>query len=176
MFLRTLIVISSLYSTIAYTESPSRTDRKEEINRSLNLIGASFGPAKFLKNGKEIGYHIQTRSDFDIIDQGSALIALNGFFDENKNLLLDFSIGARYFFLSNNLSPFVGGDLGLGLIFKEDFDPKFGFTLGAQTGIQFFRNSDVHIEIALNYKGHTKYNPNLISLTVGISSSSINIF
>jgi hypothetical protein len=177
MFLRGLAVIFlGLCGTLYAEDIPAgRYDRSKEVSKSLHLLNFSFGPAKFLREQGDIAYFLKISDEFDITDKASALITWNFVFDEGSNAFIDLSLGGRYFFGSEDMSAFAGGNLGLGTV-HTDLQDHFGFTFGGEVGLQFFRKSDVHFDISLNYKGHFKYNPNILGVTVGISFPVRSIF
>ena len=177
MFLRGLVFIFFMFCGTVYAEEipVGRYDRSKEVNKSLHLVNASFGPANFLRDQGDIAYFLKISDEFDITDKASALITLNFVIDESTNGFIDLSLGGRHFFGSEDMSAFAGGNLGLGTVHTDSQD-HFGFTFGCEVGLQFFRKSDVHFNFALNYKGHFKSNPNILGLIVGISFPFTSMF
>ena len=171
--LRFLIIIYLSFSCIIYANSEEvvhKDNRLDKINKTLSLVNISFGPAKF--ETENPAYYLQIRNDFDINDNASALMSWDFVLDEKYNSFSDVSIGGRFFPISDKAAPFLGANLGLGALRLSNIN-KFGFTFGVQAGVQFFRDSDLHLEIAINYKRHLKYDSNIFGFVVGLSAPFI---
>ena len=86
MFLIRVIFILLGFCGTLYAENipAGRYDRSKEVNKSLHLVNASFGPANFFREQGDIAYFLKLSDEFDIADKASALIAWNIVFDESS--------------------------------------------------------------------------------------------
>mgnify|MGYP001592481794 CR=1 FL=1 len=147
--LLSLTISSPLYAGTL----PTSQDHEFESTDSSARWYFGFGPA-FLSGlnigGTGVGIEgarlwpvtsaeIRLALDFSI--KGSAYMAGAG-------------IGANYFVLKDDISPYIGGEFGFGLA-KADGDVGItgetngGFTFAFGVGVQFFRRSSVHLDLGL---------------------------
>jgi hypothetical protein len=73
--------------------------------------------------------------------------------DFNKAALMSANLGANFYPVAADVSPFVGADLGLGVITSEG-DADFGFVAGASIGAQLFRLSTTQMNLEAMTKFH----------------------
>ena len=88
--------------------------------------------------------------------------------DEDGNVFTDLSAGGRYFMGSDMVAGFAGANLGFGGVGAKQRRAWFDL-LVLRRECSFFRQS-IFISLAFNYKGHVKYNPNIIGFTLGVSA------
>jgi hypothetical protein len=81
--------------------------------------------------------------------------SLSGGNDESKTLFSAMGIGAQYFITARDIAPFVAAELGYGHTNTELEDGKEknsnGFVISGGIGYQFFRTSDVNLDLTAKY-------------------------
>ncbi len=73
--------------------------------------------------------------------------------DFNKAVLVTMNLGANFYPIAAEVTPFVGADMGLGVIASEG-DAGFGFVAGASVGAQLFRFSTTQLNLEVLTKFH----------------------
>lgn len=73
--------------------------------------------------------------------------------DFNKAALVSANLGANFYPVAADVSPFIGADLGLGVIAGEG-NVDFGFVAGAAIGAQLFRLSTTQLNVEALTKFH----------------------
>ncbi len=73
--------------------------------------------------------------------------------DFSKAALMSANLGANFYPVAADVSPFIGADLGLGVIASEG-DADFGFVAGASIGAQLFRLSTTQMNLEALTKFH----------------------
>ena len=119
------------------------------------LAEISFGPKWLLTLDPEVrdffsfrfSMHHEVRSDAELT------YGLTGSFDAkfSGGEILG-TLGANYFFLDHDITPYMGFDFGAGVMTvmqKEERIWPFGFTGSARVGARFFRGSAHQLDLAL---------------------------
>lgn len=134
-------------------QGPDSVSEGENIQRSRKFLG--FGPAVFANiNSPGVGYSLALGYSWD-----QTRVSIRGQIEGNVrgNALFPFvAVGAHYFFMGGDLSPYVGGDLGLGFVKVADADflsgeVRFGFVVTGEVGAQILRTSPVGLGIGLRF-------------------------
>ncbi len=134
-------------------ESSSEQDDQESPDLQKSRKFLAFGPSLFANvNAPGVGYSFAGGYSWD-----QARVSIRGLLEANVkgNSLVSFlGVGAHYFFLGRDLSPYLGGDLGAGFVKlgDEDFlsgETKFGFVLSGEVGFQILRTSPVGLGVGL---------------------------
>lgn len=133
----------------------SNTEKEDQespdLQRSRKFL--AFGPSLFANvNAPGVGYSFAGGYSWD-----QSRVSIRGLLEANVkgNSLVSFlGVGAHYFFLGRDLSPYVGGDLGAGFVKLGDVDflsgeAKFGFVLSGEVGFQILRTSPVGLGVGL---------------------------
>ena len=119
------------------------------------LAQISFGPKWLLTLDPEVrdyfsfrfSMHHEVRSDAELT------YGVTGSFDakfSGGEILA--TLGANYFFLDDDITPYIGFDFGAGvmtLLQKEERAWPFGFSGSARVGTRFFRSSPHQLDFAL---------------------------
>lgn len=155
---------------------PSDVHRLERRREAKRFSMAGFGPAGF---GNAAMDDKDDRMSYDVylgraweVTPRSAIKSIAGItsdFDDNH--LADFSLGANFYALPTDFSPYIGGDLGLGAG-RADNENVFGFTAGASLGALLFRTANAQ----MNLEGNAKVMlselqdefPTVYSATIGV--------
>jgi len=130
---------------------PSDTKRLQRRKEAKRFSMAGFGPAGF---GNTVMDDDDDRMSYDIylgraweVNPRAAIKSvaeLTTDFDDNH--LADLSLGANFYALPTDFSPYLGGDLGLG-VGRADNENAFGFTAGAGIGALLFRTSNAQLNV-----------------------------
>ena len=130
---------------------PSDTKRLQRRKEAKRFSMAGFGPAGF---GNEVMDDKDDRMSYDIylgraweVNPRAAIKSIAEVttdFDDNH--LADLSLGANFYALPTDFSPYLGGDLGLGMG-RANTENVFGFTAGAGIGAMLFRTSNAQMNI-----------------------------
>lgn len=157
-----------------YEEGQVRRGTERSDTRKLNYF--AFGPGTTGNlNTSGMGYHFSGGYGWDAVD---FLIRLKTDLTIKKGaIFLDGGIGAQYFPMAGDFSPFVGGEFGFGVarlnggnLFTDD--TIGGFVLGLNAGVQILRTSDINLEISARYAVMLKSNsigkPHTFGARVGI--------
>lgn len=130
---------------------PSDTKRLLRRKESKQFSMAGFGPAGF---GSEVMDDKDNRMSYDIymgraweVSPRAAIKSVAEVttdFDDNH--IADLSLGANFYALPTDFSPYLGGDLGLG-VGRADNENAFGFTAGAALGALLFRTSNAQLNV-----------------------------
>ena len=138
--------------------------REVDIERGASLSGSylSFGPALSVglfpqsdESPRPMGYSFSGGRAWDV---RGAMITLSGdLLIQGNALFVNSGLGARFFVSEQDTSPYLGGFFGLGLG-KSSAESLFsgrlagGFAAGLDGGFQFFRTSDIHVEVGLTWR------------------------
>ena len=133
---------------------PSDVKRLERRREAKRFGMAGFGPAGF---GSEVMDDADDRMSYDIyvgraweVTPRSAIKSIaevTSDFDDNH--LADLSLGANFYAMPTDFSPYIGGDLGLGAG-RAQSENVFGFTAGASLGALLFRTANTQMNIEGN--------------------------
>lgn len=130
---------------------PSDVKRLERRKEAKRFAMAGFGPAAF---GNSLMDDDDDRLSYDIylgraweVNPRAAIKSLVGVTsDLDDNHLADLSLGANFYALPTDFSPYIGGDLGLG-VGRADRENVFGFTAGASLGALLFRTANAQMNL-----------------------------
>ena len=124
-------------------------------NRASRGYFVGLGPMKLSGlNSSETGYYFTGGYAFNY---EKTLLKLNGeAMFRSGALVLTGGIGAAYFpkeLVYKELNPFIGANFGIGTSRIRPNETGIGewttgFVLGPEIGVQFFRNSDVMLEVS----------------------------
>lgn len=130
---------------------PSDVNRLERRKAAKRFGMAGFGPAGF---GNTVMNDADDRMAYDLylgraweVNPRAAIKSmaeLTTDFDDNH--VADLSLGANFYALPTDFSPYVSGDLGLG-VGRGQGDNAFGFTAGAGLGALLFRTSNAQLNV-----------------------------
>jgi hypothetical protein len=153
--------------TLRAEENPTEESDEppvDEMERGPSLAGnyISFGPALSAglfpatdESPRPMGYSFSGGHAWDV---RGAMITLGGdFLIQSNALFFDAGLGTRFFLSEKDISPFLGGFFGLGLA-KSQAESLItgttagGFAAGIDGGFQFFRTSDIHLEVGITWR------------------------
>lgn len=130
---------------------PSDVKRLERRKEAKRFSMAGFGPAGFGNNVMDddddrMSYDIYLGRAWEVNPRAAikSVAELTTDFDDNH--LADLSLGANFYALPTDFSPYLGGDLGLGMG-RADNENAFGFTAGAALGALLFRTSNAQLNV-----------------------------
>ncbi len=138
----------------------NQRNMNERVEARRQVI-VGFGPAYFSKMnaagtglGLQAGYVWNINDHFDLGLQTDFAIST----EESDALALSGKIVTNYFFLAEDISPFIGAGFGYGWASVHDTDVNLisddgasGFAMSAQAGVKFFRTSSVNLMVSGEY-------------------------
>jgi hypothetical protein len=130
---------------------PSDVKRLERRKEAKRFGMAGFGPATFgnsLMDDEDdrISYDIYLGRAWEVNPRAAIKSQLGVTSDFDDNHIADLSLGANFYALPTDFSPYVGGDLGLG-VGRADSENVFGFTAGASLGALLFRTANAQMNL-----------------------------
>lgn len=132
----------------------------------------SFGPGFGTNlNNSQVLYSLTGGYEWEVGSQGALITEIFATFGEGT-LLGDASLGGKFFFSDDDISPFVKGTFGAGVATVKEVETISGFSGKVSLGMTFFRTSTKHMEIAANYASIFKSSkvgtPGVFSLSLGL--------
>ncbi len=126
---------------------PVKRDDIRVRKESKRFSTAGFGPASMHNMADGLAYnffagHLWEVNPFAAI---KTLGEVTSNFD--NSLMVDMNLGANFYAMNTDISPYVGGGLGFGYGNGPDRDDAFGFNLGASIGALLFRTSSTQMNI-----------------------------
>lgn len=76
---------------------------------------------------------------------------VEGTFIDGSDRIVNGGLAAAYFFSRQDASPFVSADVGYGGAIRDKERSRDGFVFGALAGFQFFRTSEINLEVAYRF-------------------------
>lgn len=155
---------------------PSDTRRLERRREAKRFGLAGFGPAGYGGDAMDdkddrMSYDVYLGRAWEVSSRAAikSIAEVTSDFDDNH--LADLSLGANFYALPTDFSPYLGADLGLGAG-RADGENAFGFTAGASLGALLFRTASTQ----LNVEGNAEVMlseledefPTVYSATVGV--------
>lgn len=140
-----LLFISFLVGQGVYAEQVRNSSAK-------HLFHFGLGPVWFNNFGvTSAGYGLQGGRNFEV-EFGQAFLDVNAAIHEQGVGSLGGHIGLNYYKeLSETINFFGGAKGGLSYLHSKLHNNSFSFTMGLQSGIRFFPESDIHIDLSANY-------------------------
>jgi hypothetical protein len=129
----------------------SQKDKFKTRYEAKNSTVFGFGPG-FGTNLNTTGmlYALTFGYEWEVGANAAVLAQLGGVFGSSA-AYTDLNIGAKYYFLDTDISPFVKGGLGFGAAKGSDLDSAAGFGGIVGAGMTLFRTSSVHLDVSANY-------------------------
>lgn len=123
------------------------TTKMLKRKEALHLAAFGFGPAWFsnLDNGPQ-NYNLYGGYLFEPHPQAAIKALLNITSDFSTDFVALADLGANFYALTSDITPYVGGSLGLGFIHAEG-ENNAGFTGSGSAGLMLFRTSNVHLNL-----------------------------
>lgn len=130
---------------------PSDVKRLERRKHAKRFGMAGFGPANFSGGAMDdkddrMSYDIYLGRAWEVNSRAAIKSTAELVTDFNNNHIADLSLGANLYALPTDFSPYVTGDLGLG-VGRSSPDNAFGFTAGAGIGALLFRTSNAQLNV-----------------------------
>lgn len=134
-----------------------RADETEKISRrftSRQFKYLAIGPfyLDHAKNDK-LAHHLGLGYVWDSSIHASVKAVAEGViaFDDPKAAMVNFGLGANYFFMATPISPFIGADFGYGGFVSNSDELKSvsGFSFAAAAGVAFFRTAGTQLQLQL---------------------------
>ncbi len=108
----------------------------------------SLGPVFFSKlNTDGVGTHIGLEKSWEI-KYGSINYDIFNLEFRGSVQTVSTGFGMDYFFTQSDVSPYVGGKFGLGILNSPDHNLELGFLFGADAGIRLMRTSSIGIDLS----------------------------
>jgi hypothetical protein len=135
---------------------PADVNEMQLRRKAINFETVGFGPASLQNLGvDELSYNFYAGRLWEV-NQNAAIKAIGEVTtDFDKAVFASIGLGANLYPFNADISPYIGGDLGLG-IGRGFGDNAFGFDLGVALGALLFRTSNV--QMSLEGKVHTLLN------------------
>lgn len=130
---------------------PSDTKRLQRRREAKRFGMAGFGPAGFGSTVMDdrddrMSYDIYLGRAWEVSPRAAIKSIAEVTTDFDDNHIADLSLGANFYALPTDFSPYLGGDLGLG-VGRADNENAFGFTAGAALGALLFRTANAQMNI-----------------------------
>src|SRR5690606_35950962 len=126
---------------------PGETKTMLRRKESKKFSTAGFGPAGFGNIDEKVpAYDLYVGRVWEVNPHAAIKAIAEAASDFDRATLVDFQLGANFYALPNDISPYIGGGLGLGYAMASD-DNAFGFNLGASVGAQLFRTSNAQMNL-----------------------------
>ena len=130
---------------------PSDTKRLQRRKEAKRFSMAGFGPAGFGSatmddDDDRLSYDIYLGRAWEVNPRAAIKTVAELTTDLDDNHLADLSLGANFYALPTDFSPYLGGDVGLGMG-RADNENAFGFTAGASLGALLFRTSNAQLNL-----------------------------
>jgi hypothetical protein len=134
-------------------EDPDKIGDIEDVNeiqrrkQSKRFGVGGFGPAAIREvETEELAYDFYGGYVWEV----NPFAAIKGIADVTTDFdratLVSGNIGANFYPFNADVSPYIGGDLGLGYLASEDQD-ELGFTAGASLGALLFRTTSTQLNL-----------------------------
>lgn len=126
---------------------PGETKTLLRRKESKKFSAAGFGPAGFGNIDERVpAYDLYVGRLWEV-NPHAAIKALGEVAsDFDRATLANFQLGANFYALPNDISPYIGGGLGLGYGMVPG-DRAFGFNVGASVGAMLFRTSNAQMNL-----------------------------
>ena len=125
-------------------------DKLQRRRKAKIFNAAGFGPAGLANMSSEsVSYNLYYGVLWEVNPQAAIKAIGEASSDFADATLFTANLGANYYLLNNDISPYLGGDLGFGFGIGED-DNAFGFDVGTVIGVQLFRLTDTQMNIELH--------------------------
>jgi hypothetical protein len=167
----------SLSETLAQGDVLSNDERRRERVKSVRGFEVAVGTATPLSNAlgaKEVMWAFGMGQAYDV---GEAFIEVRwdilSHFGDFSGTYNAFTLGGNYIWKDDGRTAFFsGGHFGFGHSKEDVYGSGSGFHFGLDTGVLFFRQADVNLELRLRYmvmaKSLKDSYPQLGSLVLGI--------
>ena len=127
--------------------TPAKQTQLERREQAFRFYTFGLGPAMFKNLGTDKTSYSFFGGRLWEVNPYAAIKALGEVTTDFSGAIMgDASIGANMYALNYDISPYVGGDLGLGIAHGSGRN-AFGFDLGGAIGAQFFRTSTAQMSI-----------------------------
>lgn len=133
---------------------PSDVHRLERRREAKRFGMAGFGPAGFGNAAMDddddrMSYDVYLGRAWEVSPRSAIKTIAEVTSDFDDNHIADLSLGANFYALPTDFSPYIGGDLGLGAG-RADDENVFGFTAGASLGALLFRTANAQMNLEGN--------------------------
>ncbi len=150
--------------------NPNRVHRLETRIKSFKAWSFGFGPGggRNLENDElfytfALARHWEANEDAEIRARLGIASAKSG-----KGTLGSLGIGGAFFVSRTAISPFIGGEFGLGSGIGDEIS-RTGFSGSLYGGMRFFRTSDTQMEVGAFYTTiFEKENPSSFGLQLSV--------
>jgi hypothetical protein len=149
------------------------TRKVETRVKSLRLTSVGLGPfGSNQVDGKPLHYGGSVYKHFEAGVNGEILLGAFGAFSSESSFLFA-GIGGSYLFSTEDISPILGGEFGLGAAhYNRPSDSSVtegGFAAKLDGGVRFFRTSDTQMEVLASYTGlFSTHNPGVYGVEVRV--------
>ncbi len=152
--------------------SPDEKDKFRTRYEAKDSRYFSFGPGFGTNlNNSQVLYSLTGGYEWEVGSQGALVSELFATFGEGT-FLGNASLGGKFFFSDEDISPFVKGTFGAGVTTIKDVETISGFSGKVSVGMTFFRTSTKHMEVMANYasifKSSKEGTPGVFSLCLGL--------
>jgi hypothetical protein len=154
-------------------QTPSHRTDLQRRRVAYNFTTLGFGPAAMKNMGTdelaysffagrlwEVNPYAAVKANFEVTSDFSHAVA--GVLD----------LGANYYLLNADVTPYIGGDLGFGLGRDGAGKTPFGFDLGGALGVVLFRTSTVQMSVEgkaqVLFDTHNNSYPDIYTVRLGV--------
>ncbi len=148
MIVSLLVVSTGFAQAVVETESPG----------SLRLGAAGAGPATFnnVESDRQ-AYNIYGGYVYELTPYAALKGLIDATSDFDNAVLASANLGGNLYLLNRDVSPYVGGEVGLSVLYENEQDnDEWGLGAGLSLGAQIFRFGTTQINLELS----TKFNLN----------------
>ncbi len=125
-------------------------DKIQTRRRAKRFGTAGLGPAALNNTGADdLSYDFYAGGVWEVNPYAAIKTIGEAVTDFNNSTIVSGRLGANFYPLNTDISPYIGGDLGLGYVFAEE-DEGIGFSVGGSVGALLFRTSSTQMNVEAN--------------------------
>ncbi len=135
---------------------PGEVNDLQRRRQALRLGAAGFGPATFGGVDAEAAYNFYGGYLWEVNPHAAIKGIIDATTDFDQAVLASANLGGNLYIFNADVSPYIGGELGLAYLASgdPDLDDNFGFSTGASIGAQLFRTANTQMNLELGTRFH----------------------
>lgn len=152
---------------------PSDVDKLKRRKNAKNFSMAGFGPARFggVTDGDRLSYNIYVGRAWEVNSRAAIKSNVELTSDFEDNHMADLGLGANFYAVPSDYSPYVSGTFGFGTV-RSFSDQAFGFTARGSVGALLFRTSTAQLNVEgaakMLFSKVDREFPSVYALTLGV--------
>ena len=127
---------------------PSDVNKLERRTKAKQFSMVGFGPAKFggVQDEDRLSYDFYIGRVWEAASRAAIKSGLEVTSDFEDNHMADLTLGANFYALPTDFSPYIGGAFGFGAM-RGNSNSAFGFTARGSIGALLFRTSTAQLNV-----------------------------